>query len=72
MAASSYSPSSWLIVWDLYSVSFSDGPTAEDHWSGLLYKKKFTLKAVGGSSEKVTEKGNRGDMDYKGSHVPGR
>lgn len=72
MAASSYSPSSRLIVWDLYSVSFSDGQTAEDHWSGLLHEERFTLKAVGGSIEKVTEKGNRGDMDYMGSHVPRR
>lgn len=37
-------------------------------WAAL--QKRFTLKAVGGSIEKVTEKGNRGDMDYKGSHVP--
>lgn len=72
MAASSYSPSSRLIVWDLYSVSFSDGHTAEDHWSGLLDKKRFALKAGGGSIDKVTERGNRGDADYKGSHVPPR
>lgn len=35
-------------------------------------QKRFTLKAGGGSIEKVTEKGNRGDADYKGSHVPPR
>lgn len=72
MAVSSYSPSSRLIVWDLYSVSFSDGQTAEDHCSGLRDGKRFTLKAVGGSIEKVTEKGKRGYMDYMWSHVPPR
>lgn len=59
MDISSYSPSTQLIVRDLYSVSFSDGHTVDDYWSGLLsLQKRGCLKespAEVEGIEKVTE-----------------
>lgn len=46
MAVSTYSPGTLPIVGDLYSVSFSDGHTVEDWWSGVLsFQKMGCLKA---------------------------
>lgn len=59
MAVWAYSPSTLPIVRDLYSVSFSDGFTVEDDWSGLLsFQKRGCLKdrhAKVGSIERVTQ-----------------